>query len=70
MPRCFKDAAQDKAHGKIPEERYLKDMIAHFRGDRHPSDTYRQRYVYRYDRVAAALRDMALYENYKPLKGW
>ena len=73
MSLCFGDAFIKKQCGKITKEEYIKSLVAHFRGVRHPTDhsdsVSEMIFVWNWDVFGDTIRDIALKSEYKPLTG-
>ena len=73
MSLCFGDAFRKKQYGKITKEEYIKSLVAHFRGVRHPTDhsdsVNEMIFVWNWDVFGDTIRDIALKSEYKPLTG-
>lgn len=69
MSLCFRAAFRAKQSQSITEQEYLRHMIAHFRGVRHPEDGGTDVIVSKFDPVGASFRVMALRSDYEPLLG-
>ena len=66
MSLCFHDAFLAKRDGKITEEEYIGQLIAHFRRVRHPEDS-RDNFK-AWDPFGASIRAMAAESNYPMLQ--
>ena len=73
MSLCFGEAFRKKQHGKITKEEYIKSLLAHFRGIRHPTDhpdcVDEMIFVWNWDVFGDTIRDIALKIEYEQLTG-
>ena len=70
---CFREASFAFLRSQISEKEYHSHLLAHLRGIRHPGDdlanaTARRR-VRNGDPFANSLREIALRDDYEPIKG-
>ena len=65
------DSLLNARKGTITEQQLLKDTLAHFRGVRHPDDAIPSLgiIISKLEPWVASIRELALAENYQPLKG-
>jgi hypothetical protein len=69
MSLCFRDAFEAKVCHHITEDEYVRHLLAHFRGVRHPQDGGPDWRVEASDPVGASIRELALSTDYEPMKG-
>jgi hypothetical protein len=73
MSLCFGDAIRKKQYGEITKQDYIKSLMAHFRGLRHPPDhpdcVSEMIFVWNNDVFGDTIRDIALKAEYAELNG-
>lgn len=69
MSLCFLDAFEAKQAQFITEDEYVKHLLAHFRGVRHPQDDGTDWRLEASDPIGASMRELALGTDYEPMKG-
>ena len=73
MSLCFGDAFRKKQYGKVTKEEYIKSLVAHFRGVRHPTDhsdcVDEMIFVWNWDVFGDTIRGIALKTEYELLTG-
>ena len=73
MSLCFGNAFRKKQCGEITKQDYIKSLMAHFRGLRHPTDcsdcVNEMIFVWNNDVFGDTIRDIALKAEYEPLNG-
>ena len=70
---CFREASMAFLRSEVTEKEYYTLLLTHLRGVRHPGDdlanTSARRSARNGDMFASSLREVALGDNYKPIKG-
>src|SRR2546423_3677948 len=69
MSLCFLDAFQAKQAHFITKDEYIRHLLAHFRGVRHPQDDGTDWRLESSDPIGASMRELALSTDYEPMKG-
>ena len=69
MSLCFLDAFEAKQAQYITEDEYVRHMLAHFKGVRHPQDDGTDWRLEASDPIGASIRELALSTDYGPMKG-
>ena len=73
MSLCFGDAFRKKQCGEITKQDYIKSLMAHFLGLRHPPDhpdcVNEMIFVWNNDMFGDTIRDIALKAKYAALNG-